>query len=132
MTSDFSSSGPPEPAPNERAELERDVRDWLETQPYSPSEIDRVMAKVKNFDARTLHESFFASLGTGSLEFSELIQSMLEPEGDSAAAELDQVVAHWPSLSPNLRKALCKLANGSLPPATQRAIVAMIESISPT
>lgn len=121
----------PESDQIDRDELERDLRQWFETQEYSPEEVNQVLQKMRQFDARTLQESFFASLGTGSIEFNEMIDSILSEDSDKAP-ELEFVIDRWPELSPATRKAIYVLAQGNLPDASYQAIIALIESLPPT
>ncbi|MCA9067728.1 MAG: hypothetical protein KDA84_02315 [Planctomycetaceae bacterium] len=120
----------PESDQIDREELERDLRQWFETQDYSQEEVDQVLQKMRRFDARTLQESFFASLGTGSIEFNEMIDSILSDHSDKPA-ELEFVIERWPELSPATKKAIYALAKGNLPPASHQAIIALVESLPP-
>lgn len=131
MTNEKPAGEEPESNEIDRDELERDLRQWFETQNYSDEEVNQVLDKMRRFDARTLQESFFASVGTGSIEFNEMIDSILTEHSDKPA-ELELVIDRWSELSPPTRKAIYVLAKGNLPAATHQAIIALIESLPPT
>jgi hypothetical protein len=120
-----------EPENIDRQELERDLVEWFKTQNYSPDEMDQVLTKLREFDDRTLQESFFASVGTGSIEFTEIISSILSEHSDKPA-ELEFIIHQWPNLSPATRKAIYVLAEGTLPASTHQAVIALIDVLPPT
>ena len=108
-------SGGAAPENFDRQELERDLLEWFKTQNYSQEEMNQVLDKLRRFDDRTLQESFFASVGTGSVEFSEMISTILSEHSDKPA-ELEFIIHQWPNLSPSTRKAIYVLAEGTLAP----------------
>lgn len=123
--------GGAEPEHIDRNELERDLLDWFKTQDYTPDEMNQVLSKLRQFDDRTLQESFFASVGTGSVEFSEMISSILSEHSDKPA-ELEFIIHQWPKLSASTRKAIYVLAQGTLPTSTHQAVISLIEVLPPT
>lgn len=124
-------AGGADPENIDRQELERDLLEWFKTQNYSQDEMDQILKKLREFDDRTLKESFFASVGTGSVEFTEMIRSILSEHSDKPA-ELEFIIHQWPSLSPSTRKAIYVLAEGTLPPSTHQAVISLIEVLPPT
>ncbi len=114
--------------PIDRHELERDLLDWFQTQDYNQDEIDLVLQRIRDFDARMLHESFFASVGTGSIEFGEIIDSLLTEHSDKPA-ELEQLINQWPKLNSATRRAIGVLANQRLSTEAHQAVVILIESL---
>lgn len=51
---------------------------WLEDRGHSPEEIERILAKVVEYDARTIHESVFDSIDSGAFDLATLIKETLE------------------------------------------------------
>jgi hypothetical protein len=60
---------------------------WLEDQGHAPNEIDAIMAKVAQYDARTLHESLFDAIDRGEFDLESIIDEVLRdrPAGDEPA-----------------------------------------------
>ena len=50
---------------------------WLQDQGHSTEEIQKIIAKVNEFDERTMHESVFDSIGAGSLDLAKIIEEAL-------------------------------------------------------
>lgn len=131
MSTKHPPGGGTDPEHIDRGELERDLLDWFKTQNYSQEEMNQVLTKLRRFDDRTLQESFFASVGTGSVEFSEMISSILSEHSDKPA-ELEFIIHQWPNLSASTRKAIYVLAQGTLPASTHQAVISLIEVLPPT
>ncbi len=55
---------------------------WLEDQGHTPGEIEKILAKVAEYDAQTLHESIFDSISSGTIDIEQLVREALE-KGDS-------------------------------------------------
>ncbi len=53
---------------------------WLEDQGHSPAEIEKIMAKVAEYDAQTLHESIFDSISSGTIDIERLVREALEKD----------------------------------------------------
>ena len=53
---------------------------WLEEQGHTPAEIDKIMAKVAEYDARTMHESIFDSIDSGTIDIEQIVREALEQE----------------------------------------------------
>jgi len=55
---------------------------WLSTQGHSELQIVRILAKVAEYDNRTLHESIYDSIDSGDFDIATLIDQALadEPE----------------------------------------------------
>ncbi|MDZ4657464.1 MAG: hypothetical protein SH868_07770 [Bythopirellula sp.] len=51
---------------------------WLEDQGHTPAEIEKIMAKVAEYDAQTLHESIFDSISSGTIDIEALVKEALE------------------------------------------------------
>lgn len=60
---------------------------WLEEQGHSPAEIKKILAKVAEYDAQTLHESIFDSINSGHIDLSALVREALEAEEDEAGVD---------------------------------------------
>lgn len=52
---------------------------WLEDQGHSAEDIEKILAKVSEYDAQTLHESIFDSIETGQFDLSKIIDEALGP-----------------------------------------------------
>jgi hypothetical protein len=50
---------------------------WLEEQGHSPAEVDKIMAKVAEYDAQTLHESIFDSINSGTIDIEKIVREAL-------------------------------------------------------
>lgn len=55
---------------------------WLEDQGHSADQIRRILAKVADYDAKTVHESVFDSINAGTLGLDKIIEEALADEGD--------------------------------------------------
>ena len=51
---------------------------WLEDQGHTPAEIDKILAKVAEYDAQTMHESIFDSISSGRIDIERLVREALE------------------------------------------------------
>jgi DNA-binding transcriptional MerR regulator len=51
---------------------------WLREQGHTPAEIDKIVAKVREYDQRTVHESVFDSIERGSFDLKKIIREALE------------------------------------------------------
>lgn len=51
---------------------------WLQDQGHSPEEIDKVLAKVAEYDGRTAHESIFDSIESGAFDIGAIIKEALD------------------------------------------------------
>lgn len=60
---------------------------WLEEQGHTPAEIKKIMAKVAEYDARTLHESIFDSISTGTIDLAALVREALDAEIDEEGVD---------------------------------------------
>jgi hypothetical protein len=56
---------------------------WLEEQGHSREEIDKILAKVDEYDARTMHESLFDAIDRGEIDLEAIVKEAL---GDSPPA----------------------------------------------
>ena len=57
---------------------------WLEDQGHGPQDIERILAKVAEYDERTVHEAVFDSIDSGSFDLSKIIEEALaDPEQPS-------------------------------------------------
>lgn len=50
---------------------------WLAEQGHSPDQVAKILAKVAEYDARTINESIFDSIDTGDFDLSGLIKEAL-------------------------------------------------------
>ncbi len=53
---------------------------WLEDQGHTPAAIEKILAKVAEYDARTMHESIFDSINSGTIDIERLVREALEQE----------------------------------------------------
>ena len=51
---------------------------WLENQGHTEQEIERILAKVTEYDAQTVHESIFDSIDSGAFDIHRLIEEALK------------------------------------------------------
>ncbi len=51
---------------------------WLQDQGHSKEEIDKILAKVAEYDERTAHESVFDSIESGAFDLAAIIKEALE------------------------------------------------------
>lgn len=54
---------------------------WLQEQGHSPGEIEKVLAKVAEYDRQTVHESIFDSIDSGNVDLSALVREALGEDG---------------------------------------------------
>lgn len=50
---------------------------WLEDQGHPSEAIERILEKVAEYDARTVHESVFDSIETGAFDLAAVIKEAL-------------------------------------------------------
>lgn len=50
---------------------------WLEQQGHTPEQIEKVMAKVAEYDAQTVRESIFDSISSGTIDIAEFVREAL-------------------------------------------------------
>lgn len=55
----------------------QELVEWLREQGHNPDEIGKILAKVAEYDAQTLHESVFDSIGRGHFDLSKIIKEAL-------------------------------------------------------
>ena len=61
----------------EELEKQAELIGWLEQQGHTPEQIEKIMAKVAEYDKKTMHESVFDSISDGSFDISKLIEEAL-------------------------------------------------------
>jgi hypothetical protein len=54
---------------------------WLEDQGHDTTAVDKILAKVAQYDAQTVHESVFDSIETGKFDLATIIEEALDEEG---------------------------------------------------
>ena len=54
--------------------------DWLREQGHGDEQIDRILAKVNEYDAQTVHESIFDSIDAGTIDLGAIVQEALDEE----------------------------------------------------
>jgi hypothetical protein len=52
----------------------QELIDWLSEQGHGPDQIEKILAKVAEYDAQTLHESIFDSISRGQFDLSSIIK----------------------------------------------------------
>lgn len=50
---------------------------WLEDQGHTPQEIEKVLAKVAEYDKKTVHESVFDSIDSGAVDLAAIVREAL-------------------------------------------------------
>ena len=55
---------------------------WLESQGHSPAEIEKILAKVAEYDARMVRESIFDSINSGTIDLAAIVREALADTGD--------------------------------------------------
>lgn len=53
---------------------------WLENQGHSTAEIERILAKVQEYDEKTVHESIFDSIDSGAFSIQSIIDEALRDD----------------------------------------------------
>ena len=56
--------------------------EWLREQGHTPPEIEKILAKVAEYDARTLHESIFDSINRGHFDIGAIVREALGDEDE--------------------------------------------------
>lgn len=51
---------------------------WLEDQGHGKAEIEKILAKLDEYDNNTIHESVFDSIDSGHLDLAALIKEALQ------------------------------------------------------
>ena len=51
---------------------------WLQDQGHNDAQIEKILAKVAEYDQRTVHESVFDSIESGAFDLGTIIQEALE------------------------------------------------------
>ncbi|QDT69015.1 hypothetical protein MalM25_19410 [Planctomycetes bacterium MalM25] len=51
---------------------------WLQDQGHGEAQIEKILAKVSEYDKRTVHESVFDSIDSGAFDLGTIIQEALE------------------------------------------------------
>jgi len=51
---------------------------WLQDQGHTAEEIDRILAKLQEYDRRTVHESVFDSIESGDFDLGAVIREALD------------------------------------------------------
>lgn len=51
---------------------------WLQDRGHDNAQIARILSKVAEYDARTVHESVFDSIESGQFDLSKIIDEALE------------------------------------------------------
>ena len=59
---------------------QQELVEWLREQGHTPPEIEKILAKVAEYDARTLHESIFDSINRGDFNVETIIREALGDE----------------------------------------------------
>lgn len=60
----------------------QELVEWLREQGHNQDEIEKILVKVAEYDAQTLHESVFDSISRGQFDLSSIIKEALG-EGES-------------------------------------------------
>lgn len=63
---------------------QHELAEWLREQGHSAEQIDKILAKVAEYDARMLHESIFDSISRGHFDLGTIIREALD-EGPASA-----------------------------------------------
>jgi len=58
----------------------RELIEWLQSQGHDQQQIQRILAKVADYDNQTLHESIFDSIDSGAFDLGSLIDEALTDE----------------------------------------------------
>ena len=58
---------------------------WLKNQGHSPTEIEKILARLADYDQQTMHESVFDSISSGKFDIATIIQEALGEEDESNA-----------------------------------------------
>lgn len=51
---------------------------WLQDQGHDDAQIEKILAKVAEYDERTVHESVFDSIDSGAFDLGTIIKEALE------------------------------------------------------
>jgi len=130
-------------APNDaislgRNDLENALTEWLKTQDFSNEDMEEVVRRVRDFDERTLSDSFFSSVGTGSINLGSFVANVLDAGSDqeplqtepnlqaSPDVRLAEITAAWSHLSKDTQEVLHLAATEKLTPVTIQGIKALL------
>lgn len=58
-----------------------EVVQWLTEQGHSSAQIEKILAKLNEYDDQTMHESLFDSINSGKFDIGSIIKEALEEEG---------------------------------------------------
>lgn len=64
----------------DRDPRQKELFDWLSSQGHDDAQIDRILAKVAEYDSQTMHESIFDSIDSGDFDIQSLIDEALGEE----------------------------------------------------
>lgn len=56
---------------------QQELVEWLREEGHTPLEIEKILAKVAEYDARTFHESIFDSINRGNFDVGTIIREAL-------------------------------------------------------
>ncbi len=56
------------------------VVEFLKGRGYTPAEIEKILAKLAAYDAKTVNDAVFDSIGRGTFTLDEIIRQALEEE----------------------------------------------------
>ncbi len=59
-----------------------ELMEWLREQGHSPVAIRKILAKLEDYDAQTMHESVFDSINSGKFDIASIIQEALSDESE--------------------------------------------------
>ena len=60
----------------------QEVVDWLQTQGHSNEEIEKILAKLSEYDEQTAHESVFDSINSGKFDIASIIDEALGEDAE--------------------------------------------------
>lgn len=61
-----------------------ELREWLRGEGHSPMAINKILAKLEEYDAKTMHESVFDSINSGKFDIASIIQEALGDDTEQA------------------------------------------------
>lgn len=61
----------------------QELVEWLQEQNYSAPQINRILAKVQEYDDQTLRDSIFDSIDRGNFDISAIIEEALKGRTES-------------------------------------------------
>lgn len=57
------------------------IVDWLQQRGHSPDEIDAIMEKLEQYDARVVRQSFFDAIETGEINIDSIFEESRDESG---------------------------------------------------